>query len=197
VYLLRHSAELAPDLVVIFVNQSDTERELPGLVVDGAVGEPRAQPLTDVGGTGAVYQAPDAAPFPVLEHSLLFSQLYYLWIVGKMRLELRYKYGAPFEWREFLDRDAPKVERSRARATLVLKKIAELSRARKFPLLVVNIDPAESLGYMGRIDPAIRYFDLSRALSEESQRHNLRFDYDRHFNARTHRFIADRIIPLF
>jgi hypothetical protein len=88
---------------------------------------------------------------------------------------------------------SPEVEsKKELRFTTYLTKIRNVKK--ELPFCVVNIS-TYNFKFLKDLQILLnyKYIDLSSDLVEYSKSHALRFEYDRHYNATTHKFIADSL----
>ncbi len=202
VYLFQEGLKYKPELVILFINEVDTQRWIDPLVQNKKIVFPNQSIFYEYlpqSSPGTHYIQNDLSWNSSWTDYMQFIQMiaYREDLKKLIAIDLQ-KWGAKALEQK---NDGAKVQEeqnaeTKERATLVIKSYLELSRKAKFKFMVINIDANIDLAYLKKNLPELDYKDLSNDLSEQAQKRPLRFLYDRHFNPQTHRFIGEKLISL-
>jgi hypothetical protein len=192
-----------PDAVVVFLNRYVLERNALGLVRDGVVRIPDdiASAVPDIrSNADTTYLRADdplLAQAPALvRRSYLLSWLTYrlrLWRLHE-RLVAADAEGGPTPIQPgttLVDVDPAR----QARTTALLTALRDRCVGSDARLIVVNIDDLYRYPWVERI-AGVAYHDLADELHARDSRERLRFRFDRHYTAATHRFLGERLAAL-
>lgn len=195
-----------PDAVVVFVNRHVLQRRNADIVKDGRVELPHD--LTSLSALAAEPQGPTTAYLrpddPLLRSSPAVVRASFLLSYATYRIRL---------WR-LRARLAEEAERGpqapltgsftlvaadsavQARSTALLRALRERAAAAGVGrVVVVNIDDAHRFPFLARLR-GIAYHDLADELVALNARVPIRFRFDPHYTAPTHRFIGERVAAL-
>lgn len=199
VYLLQEGLKYKPELVILFINEVDTQRWIDPLVQNKKVVFPNQNIFYDYlpqSSPGTHYVQNDLNwDSSWTDYIQLIQMIAYREDLQKLVASDLQKWGAKALEQK---NDGAKVQEeqnaeTKERATLIIKSYLELSHKAKFKFMVINIDANIDLAYLKKNLPELDYKDLSYDLSEQAKRHPLRFTYDRHFNSQTHFFIGSKL----
>lgn len=202
VYLFQEGLKYKPELVVLFINQVQTQRWIDPLVQNNKVIFPTQNIFFDYlpsSSPGTHYIQDNQEWNSSWTDSIQFIQMIaYREDIKKLIASDLQKWGAKALEQK---NDGAKVQEeqnaeTKERTTLIIKSYLELSRKAKFDFLIVSIDANVDLSYLKKNIPELNYKDLSNDLSERAKKYPLRFTYDRHFNSETHRFIGEKLASL-
>ncbi len=202
-----HGRHFEPDAVLIFMHKPLFQRKhVPKFIQDGEVVFQGSWLVVDRNQDSAeTYIAEESKFWKQSEnlftrHSYLISYLSYHYQIRQLQPTLetddkkrvgeriKQKYG-PNEVRE-----ANWNSVNGKRTLLIMEKFADVCREAGVRLIVVNIDAKFTFHKFREIIGGENYLDLAKLLSELGSRKNLRFKYNRHFNAETNKFIGEQLI---
>jgi len=128
---------------------------------------------------------------PLIEKSNFLSYLYYQF--------MRIKLSAMFENQDKLIWDYSFSKESNydyieERTDLIMTEFNKLAEDMNFTLFIVNIDPYYDLSFLDEYDNFINLYDY---LDQYKENNVLSFKYDSHYNPKTNKFIADKLIEEF
>jgi len=192
-----------PEVVVVFLNGPLSNRQnVDFTVVDGRVRLPDglASRLDETGPTRETMYLGADDPFFLQQPSWLERESYLFafasYRLSLWRLQETLRQADESFWKQPVGPEAPpkpvRDARRLARTTLVLEALRDVCREIDAQLIVVNIDAQQTFDHVREI-PGLTYVDLSAELSRRSKERNLRFTYDRHYNADTHAFLGERL----
>jgi hypothetical protein len=194
IYFAEFGLQLKPKTLLLFLNQGDLERPLKIGLVRG-----KESILTSIPKEAKPNFAKEAytiflsrQSMPSLREQLvlksrLLSHLVYSWKFPANNHDVQ-----DGQWVDSNQRTQATEERTK----ILLREFLRLALMHKIEFIVVNIDPNFGLGYIGKIDPRIRYIDLSKILSELAKKQALRFPHDGHFNKNTNQFLAEELAAI-
>jgi hypothetical protein len=188
------------DAVVVFLNRYVSERHSLDIVIDGVVHIPDdiASAIPNVtSDSDTAYLRPGdpllAGTSAIVRHSYLLSYTAYRLRVWRLhdRLVAADAVTRPLpilEGPTIVDDDPAQ----RARTTALLTAFRDRCAAARARLIVVNIDDLFRYPYVADV-PGVVYYDLADELHQRDLRMPVRFRFDRHYTADTHRFIGERL----
>lgn len=197
---VAEGARYQPDAVVVFLNRYVSERHALDIVIDGVVHVPDdlasavPNPTTD---TDTAYLRPDdpllAESPAIVRRSYLLSYTTYRLRLWRLHDRLVAADAAtrplPISRGPTIVDDDPAY---RARTTALLAAFRDRCAAAHARLIVVNIDDLYRYPYVADV-PGLVYYDLADELHQRDLRTPVRFRFDRHYTADTHRFIGERL----
>lgn len=186
------------DCVIVAANWLDAERDFSQIYSDGIVDVKKAKPLAaGVRGNTTLIARSDkrlATRWPLSNQSYFIAYLQYQWLRKELATELA-KTDLKV-WRSlndyiFRSRGAEEKHHIEERTKAILRTFVGSARQQGAKFIVINIDPDEPMLFLGEIDPEIKYYSYQHQLESLSQAQPLRFTYDFHFTAATHRAIGE------
>lgn len=200
----KYGKHYQSDYVILFLSRSSISRYSTGIV--------KSDGIVDVSITDDTFPSAnttrylrkndpffDSTHIALLSRSYLASYLYYHFSLINVRKRFE-EYDRQL-W-ETIHLQSPS-QRSRSRrdwainyTRAIVTKFNELVQEENAHFIVVNLDlPIKAYyGEKSSTSPAFDLIHISRDLSEEQRKYNLSFKYDPHYNPKTHRFIAKKLI---
>ncbi len=195
-----------PDGVLVMLHRYMVRRHRAGIFADGVVRVPidLGSARTPAAGDPETLYLASSDPFFrqsswIVRSSYFLAYTTYQWQIWRLRDRLR-EDDARF-WKSPLRPRSPtrvtedRGPSRRARTIALLETLRDRSAAGGAQLIVVNIDDEYRYDYVASI-PGVAYHDLSGPLNWRGQAQNLRFRFDRHYNADTHAFIGRRLAEI-
>lgn len=186
------------DCVIVATNWLDAERDFSQIYSNGVVDLQKAKPLAaGVRGKTTLLSRNDkrlTTRWPLSKQSYFIAYLQYQWLRKELATELA-KTDLQV-WRSlndyiFRSRGAEEKNQIEERTKAILRTFVGSAQQQGAKFIIINIDPDEPMPFLGEIDPAIKYYSYQQQLESLGQTQPLRFTYDFHFTAATHRAIGE------
>jgi hypothetical protein len=204
IYLASEGVNYQPDFVFLFLHAVMARRHSTRIIRDGEVVLPRRMETPRVGAQ-YVPRTAEEPPGWLRSHSALYSWLSYRWTVERLRerfeeadrrLWLRISRDAGDSMSELTASTADWERLFQRRTELLLREVVELGREHGFAPVVVGIGEYKAVDYVRSLEPSLTYHSLTGDLSAASERRNIRFTYDLHYNPETHGMLGEALVDI-
>ena len=215
----------SPDYIILFIHNAMLERYSTNIIKNNSIDIEKYIYNSPIGGSSIIYINKNDNFFIPDEKNYLFNQSYLLSYLRYQLTLLSLKHKFQEYDKEFwvkineaknkesaksqslpLSKEASAISGSAQdhsivnnipeRTKLIIKKFNEICKAHKIKLILINCVNYGHIDYLNNIDNSIAYYDLNDALNTESKKYRLQFAYDPHYNPKTNKFIAQKLIEI-